>query len=200
MWFFLLRKYSTAEAALEAMWTRNESHRIIIRIQWEVIIKTHQCQTNMFKVNHCMIYILSLLSSFLYFFVVYNSFIILYYFDRFGRHASQGKWIWPKSVACPRSQRQWPASKNHWSKRPKNFFFWALRAAFNYPSWILLSKKHFELNICSEFNCIRKTTHYLNLLEFTWIYLYHLNNFIRKTHHYLNLLKTYLNTYLSRFK
>ena len=48
---------------------------------------------------------------------------ILYYFDQFGHHASQGKWIWPKSVACPRSQKQWSVSKNHWSKRPKFTFF-----------------------------------------------------------------------------
>ena len=46
---------------------------------------------------------------------------ILYYFDQFGHHVSQGKWIWPKSVACPRSQRQWLVLKNHWSKIP-NFF------------------------------------------------------------------------------
>ena len=33
------------------------------------------------------------------------------------------------------------------SQRPKFSFFWALWAAFNYPSKIVLSKKHFELRI-----------------------------------------------------
>ena len=59
-----------------------------------------------------------------------HALILLYYFDQFGRHASQGKWIWPKSVACPRSQRQWPASKNHWSKRPKKIFFLSPTGSF----------------------------------------------------------------------
>ena len=36
---------------------------------------------------------------------------ILYYFDRFGRHASHAEWPWPKSVGCPASQRRWPPRK-----------------------------------------------------------------------------------------
>src|ERR1700678_2949411 len=32
---------------------------------------------------------------------------LLYYSDQFGCHMSQGKWIWPKSIACPRSQKKW---------------------------------------------------------------------------------------------
>jgi len=50
--------------------------------------------------------------------------LLLYYFDQFGRHTSQSKWIWLKSVACPMShvtwsQRQRPVPKNHWSEIPK---------------------------------------------------------------------------------
>ena len=34
--------------------------------------------------------------------------LLLYHFELFGRHVSQGLWIWTKSVICPGSQRKWP--------------------------------------------------------------------------------------------
>jgi hypothetical protein len=70
---------------------------------------------------------------------------LLYYFDQFGRHASQGKWIWPKSVACPRSQRQWLVSKNYWSKRLKTIFFEPYGQLSIIRAEFYLVKKYFEL-------------------------------------------------------
>ena len=35
---------------------------------------------------------------------------VLYHFDWFGRHASQGLWSWPNSVTCPLSQPLWPTT------------------------------------------------------------------------------------------
>lgn len=34
--------------------------------------------------------------------------VVLYQFDWFGHPMSQGKWMWPKLVVCPRSHSQWP--------------------------------------------------------------------------------------------
>ena len=80
-------------------------------------------------------------------------FTILYYFDQFGRHASQGKWIWPKSVACLRSQKQWLVSKNHWSKRPKfTFFFEPYGQLSIIRTEFYLVRSILSLKICSKFN------------------------------------------------
>jgi hypothetical protein len=49
---------------------------------------------------------------------------LLYYFNQFGCHRSQGQWLWPKLVACPVSQKIWPAFKKHL----KNF---ALQGTYN---------------------------------------------------------------------
>ena len=35
---------------------------------------------------------------------------ILYHFDWFSHHASQGKWFWPNSITCPVSQMVWPGT------------------------------------------------------------------------------------------
>ena len=43
-------------------------------------------------------------------------FELLYHFVQFGRHASQDLWPWPKLVACPMSQANWPALKNNHEK------------------------------------------------------------------------------------
>ena len=39
---------------------------------------------------------------------VYESYCILYHLKRFGRHASQGEWMWPKLNMCPRSHPRSP--------------------------------------------------------------------------------------------
>jgi hypothetical protein len=49
---------------------------------------------------------------------------ILYHFDMFVRHASQGSWMWTKSVSCPGSQpkRLTKERSQHVTLRKKSIF------------------------------------------------------------------------------
>ena len=47
---------------------------------------------------------------------------VLYHFDWFGRHASQGLWSWPNSVTCPASQPLWPTTFGGSKKMVKKGF------------------------------------------------------------------------------
>ena len=46
--------------------------------------------------------------------------MLLYHFDWFGHHASQGLWSWPNSFTCPTSQPLWPTTfggfRNGWKR------------------------------------------------------------------------------------
>ena len=53
--------------------------------------------------------------------------IILYHFELFGRHASQGQWMWTKLVNCPESQPKWLMSNI--VRKLSHIFYLKLRRA-----------------------------------------------------------------------